>query len=170
MYIDAILSNELQLRPTPASLLGDHRRSDFALLYAMLSQDAVDWPSAGKIAVEPGLQGRMLPESGPNTPLAAQHHDWPIAANDHYASKDMTQWRLANCLQPRPLALKDNAKQIDSAVLANLEPNVAKRVLGNTVLNNEPDALHAVVTMLAFADEQDWPNLTEHERQLLAAG
>ncbi|MBE0363274.1 hypothetical protein PULV_a3449 [Pseudoalteromonas ulvae UL12] len=140
MQIDGILTNEAQLGNQLAISVDENRRSDFSLLLAMLSHDAVDFaqfhlpheeqpnPYA---EISDSTDLRIKLGAGPAQPLAIKPIDFLIGQENAalLQSDGMKQIKLKQYLKPEPLALRDDNLHISSEIINNCELNVKKRYL-----------------------------------------
>jgi hypothetical protein len=122
-----ILIHELQLGEQLNECVHNERRSDFSLMLAMLTED-VRAHSQFKLPLSQTAEKTTSTEQLrkefqlPNeAPLALENMAKLAEFNqaELLEQQELTHLRLANTLQPKPLAFRDNAKYIDQQVLAN---------------------------------------------------
>ncbi|MBQ4845875.1 queD like 2 [Pseudoalteromonas sp. MMG013] len=136
MQIGSILTREDQLGGALSVSVNEQRRADFSMLLAMLSQDALDFSQfhlPEDETVESDLSEDALKKEfqvGPKQSLAPAQFDMLIGKNnaESLSRSSMASLRLANCLDPEPLAIRDDYKHIPLMVVDNCELAVRRRL------------------------------------------
>ncbi|GAA60212.1 hypothetical protein P20652_2076 [Pseudoalteromonas sp. BSi20652] len=120
-----------------------HRREEFSFLLAILSQDVLDFsqfhlPKADieNLFVDEDALRKQF-GAGPKQPLAPDKFDMLIG--QHNASllvingehSGMSDIKLAHCLDPEPLTIRNDASYIPLNVLDNCELAVRRRIKGS---------------------------------------
>lgn len=136
MQIDNILTREDQLGGALAICVSAQRRADFSMLLAMLSQDALDFSQfhlpeeeqQESDKSESALKKEL--QIGPAQVLAPADFDMLIGQNNAQclSQSSMTSLRLSHCLNPEPLAVRDDCKHIPLVVVDNCELAVRNRL------------------------------------------
>lgn len=127
------LLHELQLGEQLNECVHQARRSDFSLMLAMLCDDVRE-QSQFILPKNAPLDGTSTEKSLVNDKILRKHFDLPeeppLALNkfeeikqfnqgDIIAKNDLASLHLINALTPKPLAFRDDAKHINSDILAN---------------------------------------------------
>ncbi len=162
MQLDGILLNETQLDASLSRCVAEQRRSDFAMLLAMLSHDALDFAEfhlPKSAAIQPESNEARLRASlgaGPVQPLAPENFEITIGQDNaaKLMSQGMAEIRLAQCLNPEPLAIRDDKKHIPLQVIDNCELAVRRRHL-----NKEMTLGEMQMDAAAFYDQLTDPQL-----------
>ncbi len=165
MQIDHFLNNELQLGNQLSVCVKHNRRSEFSLLLAMISHDALDFsqfklPKTDKQNAysDQSTDLRSSLGAGPEQPLAADPVDFLIGEKNAFtlAEQQMQQLKLSLYLAPEPLAIRDDSKYIPSNIMENCELAVRKR--------NSPSNLNlSEVQMDAVAFYDNLQNPLQHQ-------
>ncbi|OHU86575.1 MULTISPECIES: VC2046/SO_2500 family protein [Pseudoalteromonas] len=136
MQFDVVLTREDQLGNALSVSVTEHRRADFSMLLAMLSQDALEFSQfhlpeselneadLSELALKKELQ------IGPQQALAPETYDMSIGQNNasRLAQSSLTTLKLQQCLSPEPLAIRNDKTHIPLEVVDNCEIAVRKRL------------------------------------------
>lgn len=145
-----VLANELQLGTQLNECIHENRRSHFSLLLAMLTDDVREHAQfllpvteeSENITDENSL--RKLFNVGQPAPLALTSLEQITEFNqaELVADDRLSELRLNNALNPKPLAFKDNNKLIDSNVMNNTSVHCQKRHLDKNESSNKTSRLN----------------------------
>lgn len=124
---DKVLFHELQLGKQLNHSVHDTRRNDFSLLLAMLAQDVREQSqfSLPQVKTISSLQKSYALRKQFNLPnqqpLALAKFEGVKQFNQahHIADDNLTQLRLTDALQPKPLSFRDDNKFINSQITQN---------------------------------------------------
>ncbi|BBN81208.1 hypothetical protein PA25_11930 [Pseudoalteromonas sp. A25] len=136
MQLDAVLTREDQLGSALSVSVAEHRRADFAMLLAMLSQDALDFSQfhlPETQADEADLSEYALKKElqiGPQRALAPEQFDILIGQNNAKVleQSSLVSLKLQDCLRPEPLAVRNDKTHIPLVVVDNCDIAVRKRL------------------------------------------
>lgn len=173
MQIDGLLITESQLKTRLNKSVHENRRGEFSLLLAMLSHDVLDFSqfhlpkSETHSAYVDEEQLRERFGAGPKQLLAPEKFDMTIG-QEHASvivqqgeQAGMKAIKLSHCLNPEPLAIRDDKLHIPLTVIDNCELSVRRR------LNDTHTAL-ASPQMDAAAFYDDLTNEAIHKPLLVA--
>ena len=129
MQLDKIITHEAQLSPQIQQSVAEGRQSDFALLLALLSDDATDF-SAFKLlsteqkAGEDSLFLAAKQSKGPQKPFAPEPFNGLIGQHNSELLKQygIKPIQLNECLRPEPFATKNNKHYLPPLVVDNCHP------------------------------------------------
>ncbi|CAM4152314.1 VC2046/SO_2500 family protein [Pseudoalteromonas byunsanensis] len=153
MQFDVVLTREDQLGNALSVSVTEHRRADFSMLLAMLSQDALEFsqfhlPESELIEAE--LSESALKKElqiGPQQALAPETYDMLIGQDNaaRLAQSSLTTLKLQQCLSPEPLAIRNDKAHIPLVVVDNCEIAVRKRLesVKNGASKEEKPAMNA---------------------------
>ena len=140
MQIDDLLITERQLSSRLNKSVNEQHREEFSLLLAMLSHDALDFSQFHLPKTE--IENLIVDEdtlrkefgAGPKQLLAPDKFDMLIGQyNASLLAKNgersgMSDIKLAHCLVPEPLTIRDDVSYIPLNVLDNCELAVRRRI------------------------------------------
>lgn len=141
MQLENILTNEIQLGNQLSLCVAQNRRSDFSILLAMLSKDALDFSQFHL----PQSDSQSFDKKDSNLRLslgaAAEQKLAPLEYNMLIGKENakiiqkqgIEQFKLMNCLSPEPLAIRDDMSHINSQIIDNCELSVRKRIQSNDI-------------------------------------
>ncbi|WP_338367531.1 VC2046/SO_2500 family protein [uncultured Pseudoalteromonas sp.] len=174
MQIDGLLITESQLKTRLNKSVHENRRGEFSLLLAMLSHDALDFSqfhlpkSESHSAYVDEEQLRERFGAGPKQLLAPESFDMSIG-QEHASvivqqgeQAGMQAIKLKHCLNPEPLAIRDDKSHIPLPVIDNCELSVRRRL-------NEKYTSLANPQMDAAAFYDDLTNEAIHKPLLVAS-
>ncbi|MEW6982790.1 VC2046/SO_2500 family protein [Colwelliaceae bacterium 6471] len=127
MVENNLLIHELQLGEQLNECVHSKRRADFSLMLAMLVDDVREhsqfivpksMPALTQVTDESLRREFKLPDKAP---LSIDDYEQISTYNqaDLVAEKRMTELRLVNALQPKPLAFRNDNHHIESQVMSN---------------------------------------------------
>lgn len=134
MVENHLIINEIQLGTQLNECVHSHRRSDFSLMLAMLTDDAREFsefllPEGKEENLTPEYELRRHFDLPKQSPLALDElsdltnfNQAALANNDNMASI-----HLANVLQPKAMAFRDNAKYIAANIVNNTNLHCQQR-------------------------------------------
>lgn len=129
------LINELQTDGFLAQSVKESRRSDFALMLALMSRDVREQSQFHLPHTAPakpdrsGQYYRTLFQLGAEARLSIDKpEEYGEFDQASQLSDNLASIRLSQCLRPRPLAIHNNKKRLDDAVQANLPPYLQYRL------------------------------------------
>jgi hypothetical protein len=133
--IEQVLSHELQLGELLNHSVQQHRRADFALLLAMLTDDVTEHsqfhlPSTHSLEAEHSDQYyRKLFSVAEPAPLAIEQPEQFSQFNQaqYIQQQSLTNIQLSQALKAKPLAQRDNKMFIDADILANTSLHCQRR-------------------------------------------
>ncbi|MBD1582889.1 VC2046/SO_2500 family protein [Pseudoalteromonas sp. S16_S37] len=136
MQLDAVLTREEQLGSALSVSVAEHRRADFAMLLAMLSQDVLDFsqfhlPEAQQTEADLSEQAlKKKLQIGPQRALAPEQFDMLIGQDNAkiLEQSSLTSLKLQDYLNPEPLAIRDDKTHIPLVVVDNCDLAVRKRL------------------------------------------
>ncbi|NOU50907.1 queD like 2 [Pseudoalteromonas sp. JBTF-M23] len=136
MQLDAVLTREDQLGSALSVSVAEHRRADFAMLLAMLSQDALDFsqfhlPEAQDSEADLSEQAlKKELQIGPQRALAPEQFDMLIGQDNAkiLAQSTLASLKLQDYLNPEPLVIRDDKTHIPLVVVDNCDIAVRKRL------------------------------------------
>lgn len=151
MQVGDLLIAENQLSTRLNESVHEKRRGEFALLLAMLSHDALDFsqfhlPKADveNLTVDEHTLRKQL-NIGPQQLLAPDEFDMLIGQSNSSLLADggeysgMSDIKLRHCLNPEPLAIRNDKTHIPLNVIDNCEIAVRRRIKNTQIeLSNIP--------------------------------
>ncbi|GAB1080258.1 MAG: VC2046/SO_2500 family protein [Shewanella algae] len=150
MRTDVSLINELQLGERLNLAVESHRRGEFALLLALLSQDVRDWPQFhlhDDVEKDAVLRQQFdLPASQPLVGDLSQEPS-PVDNSYHFISEGERSFQLAQALMPEPLVIRGKRDREMQEALDNCDWHTRLRTEG--VLNQPKVALMEFVDQLS---------------------
>lgn len=136
MQIEHIITHEAQLDGQLANSIHNAQRSDFALLLAMLSDDATEFSQFRLVKSSeshfPDTQFNIAKQScGPCKPLAASPFNGLIGQHNArlLLTGGLQALSLNECLNPEPLCTKNDAHYISPLITNNCPPATQKKLL-----------------------------------------
>lgn len=145
MQIEQGLIRESQLDVALNKCVHQGRRGDFAMMLSMLSQDVLDFaefhlPKSSaeeKNNTEAALKREL--QIGPQKPLAPSEFDMLIGQENAFVVQHfgMAAVHLKECLDPEPLAVRDDKKHIPLVVVDNCELSVRRKIKPIPHVSNE---------------------------------
>jgi len=140
MQIDDLLITESQLNRRLNNSVHENRRGEFSLLLAMLSHDALDFSQFhlpkteinNVVAEEEALRKQF--GAGPKQLLALDEYNMLLGQfNASLISQEgersgMASIKLRQCLNPEPLAIRNDEKHIPLNIIDNCELAVRRRI------------------------------------------
>ncbi|MBH0040334.1 MULTISPECIES: VC2046/SO_2500 family protein [unclassified Pseudoalteromonas] len=174
MQIDDLLITESQLNSRLNNSVHENRRGEFSLLLAMLSHDALDFSQfhlpkteIDNLVIEEEVLRKQF-GAGPKQLLASDEYNMLVGQfNAALISQEgersgMTSIKLIQCLNPEPLAIRNDDKHIPLHIIDNCELAVRRRIKSEqTQLANPPidaaafydslnnDAIHQPLQLIA---------------------
>lgn len=144
MQIEQGLIRETQLDSALNHSVHQGRRSDFAMMLSMLSQDALDFGQfhlpTSEVEANDKSEAALKKELqiGPQKPLAPETFDMLVSEENAFIVQHfgMTAMQLKECLMPEPLAVRDDKKHIPLNVLDNCELAVRRKIQKTAVYKN----------------------------------
>ncbi|MGI2855498.1 VC2046/SO_2500 family protein [Shewanella algae] len=150
MRTDVSLINELQLGGRLNQAVESHRRGEFALLLALMSQDVRDWPQFhlhDDVAKDAVLRQQFdLPAPQPLVGDLSQE-PLPVDNSYHFISEGERSFQLAQALVPEPLVIRGKRDSGMQDALDNCDWHTRLRTEG--ALNQPKVALMEFVDQLS---------------------
>ncbi|GGE66736.1 VC2046/SO_2500 family protein [Shewanella carassii] len=150
MRTDVSLINELQLGGRLNQAVESHRRGEFALLLALMSQDVRDWPQFhlhDNVAKDAVLRQQFdLPAPQPLVGDLSQE-PLPVDNSYHFISEGERSFQLAQALVPEPLVIRGKRDSGMQDALDNCDWHTRLRTEG--ALNQPKVALMEFVDQLS---------------------
>lgn len=150
MRTDVSLINELQLGGRLNQAVESHRRGEFALLLALMSQDVRDWPQFHlHDDVEKDAVLRQQFDLPAPQPLVGDLSQEPIPVDNsyHFISEGERSFQLAQALVPEPLVIRGKRDSGMQDALDNCDWHTRLRTEG--ALNQPKVALMEFVDQLS---------------------
>ncbi|MGI3002285.1 VC2046/SO_2500 family protein [Shewanella algae] len=150
MRTDVSLINELQLGGRLNQAVESHRRGEFALLLALMSQDVRDWPQFHlHDDVEKDAVLRQQFDLPAPQPLVGDLSQEPLPVDNsyHFISEGERSFQLAQALVPEPLVIRGKRDSGMQDALDNCDWHTRLRTEG--ALNQPKVALMEFVDQLS---------------------